>query len=182
MRHQYRLTILALTLACAPASLRTDEDQAARSVRVSREASLSAVTTQFEITEYRDRQVEGRFWATSGAANRSFLERRYECAARRAATDRHTWVCTPDPIRVDWSAVLAALDGAGVLRPPPDDTPPSMLCADGAPWRVVVHRYLVGDSITTVKGCLPVGEARITFQRRVDSVITSVEDRMARGR
>jgi len=71
--------------------------------------------------------------------------------------------------------VLAALDRAGVMAPPVDDTPRSSLCSDGTPWRLVVHGDALRESVATAQGCGPVAPARVAFERQIDSIMTSVD-------
>jgi hypothetical protein len=129
---------------------------------------------QFQITEHSDGRIDGRFWATSGSVNRHTIEQAYGCRARADADDARIWVCIPQRVRIDWRVVLRDLDSAGVMVPPPDDTPSSMLCSDGTPWHVVAYRYDPADSVKTAQGCAPVGRRRIAFQRAIESVIADV--------
>ena len=145
-----------------------------RTVHVAQELSLSAITTEFQITEHSDGRVDGRFWATSGSVNRRTIEQWFGCRATVETADAGRWVCVPPRARIDWRVVLSDLDGAGVMAPPPDDTPPSKLCSDGAPWHIAAHRYAQADSIKTSQGCAPLGQRRIAFQLAVDSVIAHV--------
>jgi len=174
-----QLGSVGLIIACTMPVAREPGDRPLRTVQLSRELALAAMTAQMEIAEYRGGQVAGRFWATSGDVNRRILESEYGCAPT-TTTQSGIWVCRPTRVLIDWREVLAALDRAGVMAPPVDDTPRSLLCSDGAPWRLVVYREASRDSVVTAQGCGPVGTARIAFERRIDSIMTSVDRRVQR--
>lgn len=70
--------------------------------------------------------------------------------------------------------MLDSLDHIGIMAPPPDDTPRSMICTDGTPWRIVVYGRQRADSITAAQGCGPVSQPRIAFERGIESIIGSV--------
>ena len=173
---------IALLTGCAAASARLPDQPPARTVRLSRGFALAAISIETEITEYQDGRVSGRFWATSGNVNRSTLRERYGCTPTRDPADSETWVCTPKALPVDWRAVLAALDRSGVMAPAADDTPRSIVCNDGTPWSLVVHDYLRRDSVVTARGCRPVNPERVAFERRIDSIASSIDERAQRRR
>ena len=171
---RYGVVVLGVIAACAPPVATVSEDPVVRTVHVAQELALSAITTEFQITEHSDGRVEGRFWATSGSVNRRTIEQWFGCRAKVETDDARRWVCVPPRARIDWRVVLSDLDAAGVMAPPPDDTPRWTLCSDGAPWYIVAHRYAQADSIKTSQGCAPAGQRRLAFQRAVDSVIAHV--------
>jgi len=173
MRRPRCVWFLFALATCAPAA-KAMQEQPLRRVHVSQEVALAATTMQFEVVQYDNGQIFGRFWATSGDANRAVIEQRFGCTAdRRGRPGEQWWHCSRSGLQLDWSAVLSALDRADVMDPPPD-TPNGAICMDGAPWRVTVRRYPTGDSIVTDQACGPRTQARVTFERRIDSIITGV--------
>jgi hypothetical protein len=170
-----QLGFVGLIPACTLPPVREPGDRPLRTVQLSRELALAAMTAEMEITEYRGGQVAGRFWATSGDVNRQTLENLYACAPTADTTQSGIWACRPTRVLIDWRKVLAALDRAGVMAPPVDDTPRSSLCSDGAPWRLVVHGDALRESVATAQGCGPVSPARVGFERQIDSIMTSVD-------
>lgn len=161
-------------VSCAPPARTAHEAPSVRTVHVAQELALAAMTNEFQITERADGRVDGRFWATSGSVNRRTLEQRYGCRAKAVARDDETWICIPASGRINWRMVLDSLDHVGIMAPPPDDTPPSMMCNDGTPWRIVVYGRQRADSVTSARGCGPVSQPRIVFDRGIESIIGSV--------
>jgi hypothetical protein len=64
---------------------------AAEGVHVSQEVALAAMTMQFEVVQYDNGQIFGRFWATSGDANRAALEQRFGCTSDRRGRPGEQW-------------------------------------------------------------------------------------------
>ncbi|MGH7629279.1 MAG: hypothetical protein ACREOF_07795 [Gemmatimonadales bacterium] len=153
-----------------------------RKVELFRSLSLTGVAYAIAIVD-SDRTTKGAFKVYSGDANRTVVERDFGCVMGRASEQPRFWTCEV-PVPLDqraWQALLAQLDGAGMMEPP-SNVPagwdsallPMVVCNDGSPWRLVVRDTAGTTLVQDQEEC----DVRTVERKQYQLAVRAVVDRI----